>query len=104
MLRRVDLVSLIVGRVAGLVHETAGSDAGERVRHERFLLTRLAAGLAAMACLPPYLVWRGTPSVQEFAMVLCLAGPILAATLLSRTGLLAAAYAVSTMALAALVA
>jgi cell cycle sensor histidine kinase DivJ len=102
VLRRVDLVSLIVGHVAGLVHERVGAD--ERIRHERFLLTRLAAGLAAMACVPPYLVWRGTSEWPDYAVILCLGGPVAAAILLSRTGLLTAAYAVSAAALAGLVA
>jgi two-component system, cell cycle sensor histidine kinase DivJ len=103
VLRRVDPVSLIVGRVAGLVHEDAHRDPDERVRHERFLLTRLAAGVAAMACLPPYLVWRGVPTAPEYAAMLLLGGPILAAVLLSRTGMLTAAYAASAGAFTALV-
>jgi cell cycle sensor histidine kinase DivJ len=97
------VVSLIVGRIAGLVHADVGPDSDERARHERFLLTRFAAGLAAMACLPPYLVWRGVPSTPEYLAVLGLGGPVAAAILLSRTGLLTAAYALSGAGFGALV-
>jgi two-component system, cell cycle sensor histidine kinase DivJ len=57
-----------------------------------------------MACLPPYLAWRGVPAWPELVVFLCLAGPVFAAILLARTGLLATAHALSAAALAALVA
>ena len=57
-----------------------------------------------MACLPPYLAWRGVPAWPELVVFLCLAGPVFAAILLARTGLLATAHGLSAAALAALVA
>jgi two-component system, cell cycle sensor histidine kinase DivJ len=103
VLRQVDLVSVVVARIAALVHESARGGPDEQLRHERFLLTRLTAGFIALACLPPYLVWRGPPAPLEFMAILCLAAPVPAAILLSKTGWFTAAQRLSAAALAALV-
>ncbi len=74
-----------------------------RHRHERFLVSRLATGLVTMAALPPYLLWRGVPSAIEAAAFASLLLPVLAAVLLSRTGSLWIAHAVSSAGLTGLV-
>ncbi len=74
-----------------------------RHRHERFLVSRLATGLVTMAALPPYLLWRGVPSAIEAAAFASLLLPVIAAVLLSRTGSLWIAHAVSSAGLTGLV-
>ena len=58
---------MIESRLAGLVHESAQNDPVERRLHERFITTRIFAGLIALLSLPPYLLWRGVPSLPEIA-------------------------------------
>ena len=99
-MRRVDPISVVIAGVAALVHESVRVDPNERIRHERFLLTRLTAGLVALACLPAYLAWREVPSPLEYVAILCLAAQIPAAILLSKTGGFKAAYAISSAGLA----
>ncbi len=96
-------MSLIDARLAALVHESAHGDPIERSRHERFIVARLAAGLIALAFLPPYLLLRGAPTTAEYLIITALVMPIGAAVLLSRTGRLATAHAISSAALAVLV-
>ncbi|MBY0297966.1 MAG: PAS domain-containing sensor histidine kinase [Methylobacterium sp.] len=93
--------ALIDARLAGLVHDSVTEE--ERARHERFLISRLATGAVTMALLPPYLVWRGVPSGIEAAVAVCLILPVVAAFLLSRTGGLTLAHAISSAALTGLV-
>jgi cell cycle sensor histidine kinase DivJ len=97
------LTSLFDERLAGLVHRSASEDAAVRHRHERFLVSRLATGLVTMAALPPYLLWRGVPSAIEAAAFASLLLPVLAAVILSRTGSLWMAHAVSSAGLTGLV-
>ena len=96
------LPSLIDARLAGLVHDSV-QDEAVRHRHERFLISRLATGAVMMAALPPYLVWRGVPSVIEGLAVASLLLPVLAAVILSRTGHLWMAHAISSAGLTGLV-
>ena len=98
-----DLASLIDIRLAGLVHESVADDSAVRFRHQRFLVSRLATGLVMMAGLPPYLLWRGVPTGLEAVAVASLMLPILAAVLLSRTGQLWIAHAISSAGLTGLV-
>ncbi len=103
MLRQVDPVSIVVSRIVALVHEDARGDPDERIRHERFLITRMTAGFVALVSLPPYLVGRGTPGPFEYLAIPCLVAPVAAAILLSWTGRLTTAQALSAAALAGLV-
>ncbi|GJD77235.1 Sensor histidine kinase RcsC [Methylobacterium gregans] len=96
------LPSLIDARLAGLVHDSV-QDEAVRFRHERFLISRLATGAVMMAALPPYLVWRGVPSVIEGLAVASLLLPVLAAVILARTGHLWMAHAISSAGLTGLV-
>ena len=97
------LASLIDLRLAGLVHESVIDDDAVRFRHERFLVSRLATGIVMMACLPPYLLWRGVPSGLEVLAIASLILPIFAAVFLSRTGILWVAHAISSAGLTGLV-
>ncbi|WP_238183497.1 sensor histidine kinase [Methylobacterium trifolii] len=97
------LPALLDARLAGLVHESAIEDASVRFRHERFLVSRLATGAVMMAALPPYLALRGVPSGIEALAVTSLLLPVLAAVILSRTGRLWIAHAVSSAGLTGLV-
>ena len=97
------LASLIDVRLAGLIHESVIDEAGVRFRHERFLVSRLATGLMMMLCLPPYLVLRGVPSGIEALGIASLMLPVFAAVLLSRTGILWLAHAISSAGLTGLV-
>ena len=96
------LTALIDDRLASLVHASVIDDASVRARHERFLISRLATGAVMMAALPPYLVWRGVPSGIEVLAIASLLLPVLAAVLLSRTGTLWVAHAVSSAGLTGL--
>ncbi|KQP32146.1 MULTISPECIES: PAS domain-containing sensor histidine kinase [unclassified Methylobacterium] len=97
------LASLIDTRLAGLVHESVIDDAAVRFRHERFLVSRLATGLVMMLGLPPYLLLRGVPSGIEALAIASLLLPVFAAVLLSRTGILWVAHAISSAGLTGLV-
>ena len=97
------LPALLDARLASFVHESAIDDPSVRFRHERFLVSRLATGAVMMAGLPPYLLWRGVPSGIEVLAIASLFLPVLAAVLLSRTGALWVAHAVSSAGLTGLV-
>ena len=97
------LASLFDARLAGLVHDSVLDEPAVRFRHERFLVSRLAAGAVMMAALPPYLVWRGVPSGFEALAIASLFLPVLAAAVLSRTGSLWVAHALSSAGLTGLV-
>ncbi|MDF9861981.1 PAS domain S-box-containing protein [Methylorubrum pseudosasae] len=97
------LASLFDSRLAGLVHASALAEPSVRFRHERFLISRLATGAVMMAGLPPYLVWRGVPSGLEAIAIASLFLPLLAAVVLSRTGSLWVAHALSSLGLTGIV-
>ena len=97
------LATLLDSRLASFVHESVADDPAVRFRHERFLVSRLATGAVTMAGLPLYLVWRGVPSGIEAVGIASLFLPICAAVLLSRTGHLWIAHALSSAGLTGLV-
>ena len=97
------LASLFDARLAGLVHDSVLDEPSIRFRHERFLVSRLAAGAVMMAALPPFLVWRGVPSGIEALAIASLFLPVLAAAILSRTGSLWVAHAISSAGLTGVV-
>lgn len=90
----------IEGRLASFVHDSARDDPFERMKHERFIITRMFAGVLALACLPPYLLWAGVPSLPEILTIAFLVMPILAAMVLARTGRLPLAHGLSSASLA----
>jgi len=93
-------MAVIESRLASLVHDSARDDPFERLRHERFIITRMFAGVLALCFLPPYLVWRGVPSLIETVAIACLVLPIAAAVVIARTGSLPLAHGLSSAALA----
>ncbi|MDJ1159053.1 PAS domain-containing sensor histidine kinase [Chelatococcus sp. SYSU_G07232] len=96
--------SMIRARLAALVHPAAAADAEACARHEQFILTRLVAGFVALAAVPPYLALWGVPSGAQTVALAALALPIAAVALLSRTGRLDLAHALSSAAFALIVA
>jgi cell cycle sensor histidine kinase DivJ len=68
-----------------------------------FVLTRLVAGGFGLACLSPYLAWRGTSSAVDAVLALGLIAPLGAAYLASQSRRLDLAYAVAAAGTAALV-
>lgn len=86
-------------QAAALVHASVRTDTRERGRHERFILSRLLVGAVALGLAPAYLAWRGTLGAFEAAMIVAAALPLLAVFILSRSGRLDVAHAVSAAAL-----
>ncbi len=81
-----------------------GSTLATATACRRFMTTRLALGAAGLACLPPLLALRGSPSPLDTLLALCLAAPLVAAALVSRTGRLEPGYGVAAAGTAGLVA
>ncbi|MGO4403109.1 sensor histidine kinase [Bosea sp. RAF48] len=86
-------------QAAALVHASVRSNPAERLRHERFVLSRLLVGGGALSLAPAYLAWRGALGAFEAVMVVAAALPVLAVVLLSRTGRLDIAHLISSAAL-----
>jgi cell cycle sensor histidine kinase DivJ len=63
----------------------------------------MSVGVIALCLLPLYLILRGVPTLPEYAAVACLVMPVAAAAVLSRTGRLWLAHAISSASLAGLV-
>ena len=83
--------------------QSAQNDPAERSRHERFIVTRMMMGVVTLACLPPYLLWRGVPSWPEHLAIVCLVSLIVAALVLSQPGRLPAVVLAMAMFMAAAV-
>ncbi len=96
------ILSILRARIGVLVHP-AVEDEAARLRHVDFMLTRLVAGLAALALVPVYLVVWGAPGALAALALSSLALPVVAAAVLSRTGRLLPAHAISSLALAGLI-
>ncbi len=98
-------VSVIQEVMGAWVNETARFHPADRRRHEAFMGARLLAALAVAALAPPYLALRGAPALWETLVFLLALAPLASVALLSRTGNLVAAHALSATAciLAALV-
>ncbi len=86
-------------QVAAMVHASVLPHSLERMRHERFILTRLLVGGIALGLAPAYLAWRGTLGALEAAVVVAAALPLLAVVVLSQTGRLDIAHCISAAAL-----
>ena len=86
-------------QVSAMVHASVLPHSLERMRHERFILTRLLVGGIALGLAPAYLAWRGTLGALEAAIVVAAALPLLAVVVLSRTGRLDVAHGLSAAAL-----
>lgn len=86
-------------QAAALVHASVQSNPAERQRHERFVLSRLLVGGGMLGLAPAYLAWRGAAGAFEAAMIAAAALAVFSVALVSRTGRLDAAHALSSAAL-----
>jgi cell cycle sensor histidine kinase DivJ len=87
-------------QVAEMVHPSVPPHAPERISHERFMLTRLALGAAALGLAPAYLAWRGALGTLEALVLIAMVLPLVAVFVLSRSGRLDIAHGISAAALA----
>ncbi len=83
-----------------MVHPSVRPNSLERMRHERFMLTRLGVGALALGLSPAYLAWRGALGALEALVLAAVALPLLAVFVLARSGRLALAHVISASALA----
>ncbi|WNJ89209.1 PAS domain-containing sensor histidine kinase [Bosea sp. 685] len=97
-------MSAIRTQVAALVHASVLPNSLERMRHERFILTRLMVGAVALGLAPAYLAWRGTLGTLEALIMIAAALPLIAVVTLSRSGRLDIAHCISASALALFIA
>jgi two-component system, cell cycle sensor histidine kinase DivJ len=97
------VLSIIRDCLDALLHPSARSDALTCARHRAFIAPRLLGSLAAFAVFPAYLAMRGAPSALEVGALAWLIAPILLSWFLSRTGRYEGAYALSSLALSALI-
>lgn len=85
--------------MAELIHPSILPTGPDWSRHERFILSRLAIGVLGLGMAPAYIAWRGMLGAFEAGIVVAVALPLLAVVLLSRTGRLDLADAVSAAAM-----
>lgn len=93
-------ITAIKTQVAAMVHASVLPNSLERMRHERFMLTRLAVGVVALGLAPAYLALRGSVGAIEATILASAALPLSAVVVLSRTGRLDIAHCISATALA----
>ncbi|MEJ0093048.1 MAG: PAS domain-containing sensor histidine kinase [Methylocella sp.] len=89
------------GQIATLVYPGALGSPGERALQENFILRRLATSLAVAAAAPIYLATHGPPTLLDALVFVWLILPLGAIALLSATGDLVRAEAMSTFSLIA---
>lgn len=89
------------GQIANLVYPAALTCPVERARQESFILRRLASSLAVAAAAPIYLALHGAPTLLDAMVFVWLIMPLGAIALLSATGKLMRAEAISTFSLIA---
>jgi cell cycle sensor histidine kinase DivJ len=97
------VLSIIRDCLDALLHPSARTDALTLARHRAFIAPRLFGSLAAFAVFPAFLAMRGAPSALEVGAMSWLIAPILLSWFLSRTGRYETAYALSSLALSALI-
>lgn len=96
-------MTVIENRLADLVHESVRGDSAEAASHRHFIVSRVAMGIVALACIPLYLALRGAPSAPEYVAIACVIAPLFAAIILARTGRLALAHVLSASAFTGLI-
>src|SRR5579872_3469083 len=81
-------------RISAFVHPDVLGRTSEQLRHQIFILRRMASSLALLCLMPLFLAVNGAPAAwQAFVFVLCLL-PAGAVVLVSRTGRLVLAQAI----------
>jgi cell cycle sensor histidine kinase DivJ len=81
--------------IAGWVHGSVHQNPVESARHTYFIQMRLMVTLIAFALVPPYLALRGVPAFWEICAFVSALLPLGSVGVLSRTGRLTYAHAVS---------
>ncbi|WP_253710149.1 ATP-binding protein [Bradyrhizobium sp. WD16] len=97
------LLSRLKDYLDAQLHPSARRDPMTSARHRAFIAPRLLGSLLALASLPVYLAFRGTPAEIEVAIYAWLTAPILITYFLSRTGRYESAHVLSSLALAAMI-
>lgn len=81
-----------------MVHPSVLPHSLERMRHERFIVTRLLLGALGLGLAPAYFAWRGGLGAVEILVMVAVALLPLAAVALSRSGRLDVAHGLSAVA------
>ncbi|HEY0234032.1 MAG TPA: PAS domain-containing sensor histidine kinase, partial [Afipia sp.] len=97
------LFEIIRDHLDSLLHVSARRDVMTSARHGAFIAPRLLGSLAALACLPVYLAFRGAPTLTEVMVMVWLMTPVSISYYLSRTGHFERAHMLSLLALAAVI-
>jgi cell cycle sensor histidine kinase DivJ len=97
------MMTAVRAQVAAMVHPSALPHSLDRMRHERFMLTRLAIGAGGLSLVPAYIAWRGRLDLLETLVLVAIGLPLLAVFVLSRTGRLDLAHCISAAALTLLI-
>ncbi len=97
------LFDIIRDHLDSLLHASARRDVMTSARHAAFIAPRLLGSLAALACLPVYLAFRGAPTLTEAMVMVWLMTPVSISYYLSRTGHFERAHVFSLVALAAVI-
>jgi cell cycle sensor histidine kinase DivJ len=100
---KVTLLTRLKDYLDAQLHPSARRDPMTSARHRAFIAPRLLGSLLALASLPVYLAFRGTPAEIEVAIYAWLIAPILITYYLSRTGRYEGAHVLSSLALAAMI-
>ncbi|MGB8276436.1 MAG: PAS domain-containing sensor histidine kinase [Methylovirgula sp.] len=81
-------------RITSFVHPDIMARPAERLRHQTFILRRLASSLAVLGLMPPFLAAYGAPAAWQALVFVLFLLPVGAVALVSRTGHLMLAQAI----------
>ncbi len=81
-------------RITSFLHPDITGRPGERLRHQIFILRRLASSLVVLAFMPPFLAAYGAPAAWQALLFLLFLLPVAAVALVSRTGHLVLSQAI----------
>jgi cell cycle sensor histidine kinase DivJ len=85
---------LLERRITSFVHPDILANPAERLRHQIFILRRLASSLALLCLMPPFLAAYGAPAAWQALVFVLFLLPVAAVALVSRTGHLVLAQAI----------
>lgn len=80
--------------ITSFVHPAVLNRPAERLRHQTFILRRLASSLALLCLVPPFLAAYGAPSAWQALVFVLFLLPFGSVVLVARTGYLALAQAI----------
>ncbi len=81
-------------RITSFVHPDVLDRPAERLRHQTFILRRLASSLVVLCLMPPFLAAYGAPAAWQALVFVLFLLPVGAVALVSRTGHLVLAQAI----------